>query len=320
MIGSCSVASGRTEPAVSQNAASIVAALVELEEAFRVSATPGLKFFERTLKGRAETHFRLGLLDEAAADFTRVVELSLESGSTEAGIGLTGLGDVHRERGNLVLARIAYEDALARIEQDLNPDMVAPALCGLARVLVDDEPSRAKDPRGARASSQLGLPGGGAEHSWLACTRRRRARGGRRVGRGCGRPGSRAARSLQPRGGTRARGIRRRRAGDAEGAARGGAFDLARDREPGAHRRVRARPGEPLLGRRGSRSRGSRRAEVACARRPGQRDGPGRSAAHDCHTHTDRPLRSRCSAASRFFETAYPCRCRRGRRRSRASC
>ena len=120
------------------------AALVELEEAFRVSASPGLKFFERTLIARAVAQFRLGLLDEAAADFTRVVELSLESGSTEAGLGVSGLGDVHSERGNLVLARIAYEDALERIEQDLNPDVVAPTLCGLARVLVDDAPSRAK--------------------------------------------------------------------------------------------------------------------------------------------------------------------------------
>jgi ATP/maltotriose-dependent transcriptional regulator MalT/DNA-binding SARP family transcriptional activator len=120
------------------------AALVELDEAFRASAAPGLKFFERTLKERATAHFRLGLLDEAAADFTKVVELSQKSGSTEAGVGLAGLGDVHRERGNLVLARIAYEDALARIEQDLNPDLVAPTLCGLARALVDDEPSRAR--------------------------------------------------------------------------------------------------------------------------------------------------------------------------------
>jgi DNA-binding SARP family transcriptional activator len=120
------------------------AALVELDEAFRAAATPGLTFFERTLTGRGDTHLRLGLLEEAAADFTRVVELSLDSGSTEVGFGLTGLGDVHRERGNLVLARIAYEDALARVEKDLNPDIVAPALCGLARVLVDDEPSRAK--------------------------------------------------------------------------------------------------------------------------------------------------------------------------------
>ena len=120
------------------------AALVELDEAFRVSTTPEGRFFERTLKARAETQLRLGRLDEAAADFAKVVELSLESGSNEAGLGLAGLGDVHRERGNFVLARIAYEDALARIEQDLNPDVVAPTLCGLARVLVDDEPSRAK--------------------------------------------------------------------------------------------------------------------------------------------------------------------------------
>jgi LuxR family maltose regulon positive regulatory protein len=120
------------------------AALVELDEAFQVSATPGVQLFERTLKGRAETQLRLGHLDEAAADFAKVVELSLESGSNEAGLGLAGLGDVQRERGNLVLARIAYEDALARIEHDLNPDVVAPVLCGLARVIVDDEPSRAR--------------------------------------------------------------------------------------------------------------------------------------------------------------------------------
>ncbi len=36
------------------------AALVELDEAFRVSASPGLRFFERTLTGRASTQLRLG--------------------------------------------------------------------------------------------------------------------------------------------------------------------------------------------------------------------------------------------------------------------
>ena len=120
------------------------AALVELDEAFRVSATAGVAFFERTLLARALTQLRLGLLDEAAADFARVVELSLKSGSTEVGIGLTGLGEVHREHGNPVVARVAYEDALSRIEKELNPDIVALTLCGLARVLVDDSMPRAK--------------------------------------------------------------------------------------------------------------------------------------------------------------------------------
>ncbi len=145
------------------------AALVELDEAFRVASTPGLKFFERTLTARATAYFRLGLLDEAAADFTRIVELSLESGSTEAGIGLTGLADAHRERGNLVLARIAYEDGLARIEKDLNPDLVGPALCGLARVLVDDEPPRAKALAERAVSLRWGYPAAALSTvGWLA--------------------------------------------------------------------------------------------------------------------------------------------------------
>ena len=134
------------------------AALAELDEAFQVSATPGLRFFERTLMERARAQFRLGFLDEAAADFTRVVELSLESGSTEAGIALAGLGDVHRERGSVVLARIAYEDALARLERDLNPDLVGPTMCGLARALVDDEPSRAKSLAEGAASLHWDYP------------------------------------------------------------------------------------------------------------------------------------------------------------------
>jgi DNA-binding SARP family transcriptional activator len=156
-------------PPVSRSAASIVRPSSELDEAFQVSATPGVQLFERTLKGRAETQLRLGHLDEAAADFAKVVELSLESGSNEAGLGLAGLGDVQRERGNLVLARIAYEDALARIEHDLNPDVVAPVLCGLARVIVDDDPSRARALAERAASLRWAYPAAALNaRGWLA--------------------------------------------------------------------------------------------------------------------------------------------------------
>jgi DNA-binding SARP family transcriptional activator/Tfp pilus assembly protein PilF len=118
-------------------------ALTQLEEAMELSANPGFTSGARTLTNRANTRVRLGLLDEAAADFHTIIELSRKTSNAEGGWGLVGLGDVHRERGNLSLARSAYEEGISRLER-VTADGVAVGVTGLARVLVDDDPSEAR--------------------------------------------------------------------------------------------------------------------------------------------------------------------------------
>jgi len=131
------VASGLTERGF------YVEALVQLDEAMGLAEIPGFTSGARTLTNRANTRLRLGLLDEAAADFHAIVELSRKTANKEIGWGLVGLGDVYREQGNLSLARSAYEEGISRLE-DVTADGVPAGLTGLARVLVDDDPAAAR--------------------------------------------------------------------------------------------------------------------------------------------------------------------------------
>jgi DNA-binding SARP family transcriptional activator len=131
------IASGLTERGFYQ------AALDELEEAMRLAEMPGFTSGARTLTNRANTRLRLGELDEAAADFAAIIQLSRKSRAKEAGWGFIGLGDVHRERGNLALARSAYEDGIPLLE-GVSADGVSVGLSGLARVLVDEDPVEAR--------------------------------------------------------------------------------------------------------------------------------------------------------------------------------
>jgi DNA-binding SARP family transcriptional activator len=120
-------------------------ALAELDEAIGLAEVPGFTLFERTLTNRAGTRLRLGLLDDAGADFEAVLELSRKRGNWEHAYGLVGLGDVQRERGNRSLARALYERGLALAERiDGSRDGDAAGLSGLARALVDDDPREAR--------------------------------------------------------------------------------------------------------------------------------------------------------------------------------
>lgn len=120
-------------------------ALAEVDEAFALSEFFGLDFPGRALLNRGGIHVRLGLLDEAHADYATVVERSLNSEIVSAGrhYGYLGLGDVHRERGNVALARAAYEQGLRLGEGGREFYGLATGLQGLARVLVDEDPAEA---------------------------------------------------------------------------------------------------------------------------------------------------------------------------------
>jgi DNA-binding SARP family transcriptional activator len=56
---------------------------------------------------------------------------------------LERLATIYRERGDLALARGAYEEAIALAEQAGDLQILVPALAGLARVLADEEPEEA---------------------------------------------------------------------------------------------------------------------------------------------------------------------------------
>ena len=96
-----------------------------------------------TTRGRARG--RLGMLEEAAADFTTAVGLFQRLGSRFLAWPLCGLGDLHRTRGQLVRARAAYEEALTLAEPCHDVFGLSSALIGLARIAAADDLPRARE-------------------------------------------------------------------------------------------------------------------------------------------------------------------------------
>jgi ATP/maltotriose-dependent transcriptional regulator MalT/DNA-binding SARP family transcriptional activator len=87
----------------------------------------------------------LGRLDEARADYEAAAALYRGICSGEEAYAVVGLGDVHRERGDVVQARAKYEEGLALAQRTGDRQALVPALYQLAKVLVDDEPERAEE-------------------------------------------------------------------------------------------------------------------------------------------------------------------------------
>ncbi|MFG2288164.1 BTAD domain-containing putative transcriptional regulator [Streptomyces sp. NPDC048595] len=97
---------------------------------------------------RGAAHLALGELDRALTDFTDALDgyqrlgESLESGQLGAA-ALVGLGDAHRERGDLGPARAAYQEAVVRTERSGDAQLLASALTGLALTRCTDAPGTA---------------------------------------------------------------------------------------------------------------------------------------------------------------------------------
>jgi ATP/maltotriose-dependent transcriptional regulator MalT/DNA-binding SARP family transcriptional activator len=119
-------------------------AIDELGAALRLAALGGFTTLAAlATMNRGLCHFCLGRLDDAAADYDAAARLYRRTGSRELAYAVVGLGDVHRERGDLARARGAYEEGLALAEESGDRQALVPALYQLAKVLVDDEPERA---------------------------------------------------------------------------------------------------------------------------------------------------------------------------------
>ncbi|MGH2546925.1 MAG: BTAD domain-containing putative transcriptional regulator, partial [Actinomycetota bacterium] len=120
-------------------------ALRELDIAIGLAEVTGFAaFLALGLSNRAESRFRLGALDQALSDFRSSRAIYQRIGSRMVCYPLGGLGDVYRERGDLALARAAYEEAVAVASEAGDVQGLVPARAGLARVLAEDDLDRAR--------------------------------------------------------------------------------------------------------------------------------------------------------------------------------
>jgi ATP/maltotriose-dependent transcriptional regulator MalT/DNA-binding SARP family transcriptional activator len=120
-------------------------ALAELETSMRMANVTGFASFQALgLTNRGEARHRLGRLEEAIADYEAARRLYQRMGSRMVCYPLYKLGDVHRDRGDLALARADYEEAVALAQQANDLQGLVPALAGLARMLAEDEPDEAE--------------------------------------------------------------------------------------------------------------------------------------------------------------------------------
>jgi ATP/maltotriose-dependent transcriptional regulator MalT/DNA-binding SARP family transcriptional activator len=117
-----------------------VAALDDLEAAIARAEVTGYAFFlALALSNRGDTLATIGQLEAAVASYDASLALYRRMGSRSACYPLQGLGDVHRVRGDLALARAAYGEAIGYAQGGVEWQALAPTLAGLARCLPETE-------------------------------------------------------------------------------------------------------------------------------------------------------------------------------------
>lgn len=116
----------------------------ETSEALSLAELSDIVIFRAlALLNLGQARLRVGMIEEAAADFTAARDHWDRLGSRQAAYALAGLGDVHRARGNGAQARGAYEEAIATSEPVGDAQGLVPALAGLALVIREEDPDGA---------------------------------------------------------------------------------------------------------------------------------------------------------------------------------
>jgi DNA-binding SARP family transcriptional activator len=117
-------------------------ALTELEIALPLAELTGFATYRAfCLNNRGEARLGLGQLDEAIADLVAARTIFTSIGSCLAAVPLTLLAETYRLREDRVLAATAYRQAIELAEVNNTVTQLVPALAGLARLLVDDDPA-----------------------------------------------------------------------------------------------------------------------------------------------------------------------------------
>lgn len=154
-------------------------AIAELEVALRLADLAGYAFFRAlALSNRGACHFHLGRFEEAMSDLEAAKTLYQQLGSREVAYPLGFMGEIYRKRGDLALARAVLEEAVSQGEEAGDLQALVPALSGLARVLVSEEPERAAElaARAVGYGAGLGLVGALITAAELALVQGDRAR------------------------------------------------------------------------------------------------------------------------------------------------
>jgi DNA-binding SARP family transcriptional activator/Tfp pilus assembly protein PilF len=121
-------------------------AIAELDLALRLAELAGFASYRAlALSNRGCAYYFLGRLEEAVADLDEARRQAERLGSADVAYALTHLGRIYSDRGDLVLARAAYEEAVDRCQQAQDLQGLVPALAGLAVVLAADEPVKAEE-------------------------------------------------------------------------------------------------------------------------------------------------------------------------------
>jgi ATP/maltotriose-dependent transcriptional regulator MalT/DNA-binding SARP family transcriptional activator len=129
----------------------------EAARAIELADRVGWSLFQASApSARGRIQLALGRLDEAQVEFSVAQAVYERLGSSAVAEALIGLGDVCRERGELVQARSSYERALAAAERSGMVYFRVQAQAGLARVLVDEDPDQASRVADEAASIEWG--------------------------------------------------------------------------------------------------------------------------------------------------------------------
>ena len=119
-------------------------AIAELDVALRLADLAGFAFFQAlALSNRGAARLQLGRFEEAIGDLEAAKAVYQRIGSREISYPLCHLGEIYRVRGDLALARAAFEEAAVKASEAGDVQALVPALAGLARVLASEEPERA---------------------------------------------------------------------------------------------------------------------------------------------------------------------------------
>jgi ATP/maltotriose-dependent transcriptional regulator MalT len=104
-------------------------AIEDFDAALEVASLAGFVSLRAlALMNRGLANWCLGRLEEASADYEASIEAYRTTGSRELAYAVIGRGDVYRERGDLELARVSYEEGLALAERTGDRQALVPGL------------------------------------------------------------------------------------------------------------------------------------------------------------------------------------------------
>jgi ATP/maltotriose-dependent transcriptional regulator MalT/DNA-binding SARP family transcriptional activator len=120
-------------------------AIAELDLALRLADLAGFAWFRAlALSNRGSAYYHLGRLEEAVNELVEARRQWERIGSSDVAYALGLLGRIYSDRGDLALARAAFEEAIARCERSQDVQGLVPALSGLAVTLATDNPEAAE--------------------------------------------------------------------------------------------------------------------------------------------------------------------------------